>query len=329
MIVLTNTPSSPLTTPDGIAWKDIYLRHTVWEKLINYESEPGMPCEWTNHENTTTFQAGCHTDSGIIEYTTMVYIDGDWVDAPFQVIFGIGDGEFGGVEVTIEVHDPYSRRDIARSARFEQWMDAAGVKFRTSHKLEWTGNWEDDCHRFMKVFNGTFDVLSEYGNSEYVRSEEDAQKQRVSEARAIERALQFTFVDTVFAEVNRIYSEFDEGEIVLDVAYGMMVGAIESGGHMVLEAGAVSDLKVLMGDLIRTLEPMVEDAVEGSVEHEEHMASLATVYRFQNWCALAAERHLLIHPAFKCKGGTVFSETAHRFQMQQNLNPEPNRKGGE
>ena len=306
MIVLENTPSSPLTTPDGTPWKDIYLRHTVWDHLLNNSMEgfnkPGLPCEWTNHEETTTFQVGCHTDSGIIEYTTMVYIDGAWVDAPFQVIFGIGDGEFGGVEVTIEVHDPYSRRDIARSARFEQWMEAAGVKFRTSHKAEWNGNWQDDCARFIDILNKTFDVLCEYGNSEYVRSEQDAKKQRILEARAHEEMINFTFVDTVFAEANHIYSEFDEGEIVLDVAYGKMVGAIESSGHMVLRPEAVSDLRLILKDLICALAPMVNDSV-GSEMHEEHLASLATAIRFEGWCRLAQERFNTIHSALNREGG--------------------------
>ena len=302
MIVLTNTPSSPLTTPDGIAWKDIYIRHSVWEKLINHESEPGLPVEWTNHEETATFQVGCQTDSGIIEYTTMVYIDGAWIDAPFQVIFGLGDGEFGGVEVTIETHDPFSRRDIARSARFEQWMDAAGVKFRTSHKLEWTGNWETDCARFIDILNKTFDVLSEYGNSEYVRSEEDAQKQRILEARAREEMITGTFVETAFAECNNIYKEFDEGEIVLDVAYGMMVGAIESGGHMIIRPEAVSDLRALLEKLMLTLEPMVKESVGFEVQ-DEHAKILEKAYRFRNWCRLAQERFNTMHSALNREGG--------------------------
>ena len=301
MIVLENTPSSPLTTPDGTPWKDIYLRDCVWVQLINHR-ENGLPAEWTNFEETVEFQQGVHTDSGIIEFTTMVYVDGAWTDAPFQVIFDIGGGEFGGVEVTIEVHDPFSRRSIARSARFEQWMDSAGVKFRTSHKVEWSGNWEIDCARFVDVMNKTFDVLSEYGNSEYVRSEEDAKKQRILEARAREEMITGTFVDTVFAEANHIYSEFDEGEIVLDVAYGKMVGAIESGGHMILRPEAVSDLRLILKDLICALEPMVNDSV-GSEMHEEHLASLATAIRFEGWCRLAQERFNTMHSALNREGG--------------------------
>ena len=176
------------------------------------------------------------------------------------------------------------------------------MKFRTSHELEWSGNWETDCARFIDILNKTFDVLSEYSNSEYVRSSEDAKKQRILEARAREEMITGTFVETAFAECNSIYRELDEGEIVLDVAYGMMMGALQSGGHMVFRPEAVSDLRLILKDLSAVLEPMVNDSV-GSEMHEEHLASLATAIRFEGWCRLAQERFNTMHSALNREGG--------------------------
>ena len=103
-----------------------------------------------------------------------------------------------------------------------------------------------------------------------------------------------TFVENVFFGANQVYEKFDDGDICLDVAYGMMVGAVQADGHMLLRPEAVSDLSLILGDLISALEPMVNDSV-GSEMHEEHLASLATAQRFVQWCALAKQRRLDAH----------------------------------